>query len=158
MTKLTPSTTGWFRVEGLRGSLLSWVRGHIPPKDRFYQDQYWLVKNDHLFPLIRMSLFYKEIVDFSEFPQEVKDLVVKAQGTWQQEDQQFSPVKKLARSLDEDYRTLHLQPNAPPDIVEAVWRHVAKTHHPDKGGDSSTFVRYSEAYQRLRSMCDKRHT
>ncbi len=157
MTKVTPTQRGWFRVEGLRGSLLSWVKSHIPAKDRFYQDQSWLVKNDHLFPLIRMSLFYEEPVDLSALSTEVQDLVAQARSVWQREDQQFTPVKQVP-TLDTDYVTLHLQPGTPLDIVEAVWRHLAKTHHPDKGGDPSTFVRYSEAYQRLRSACDKRHS
>lgn len=36
------------------------------------------------------------------------------------------------RPLDESYRTLYLQPNAPDYVVEAVYRAIAKEEHPDR--------------------------
>lgn len=39
--------------------------------------------------------------------------------------------------------------------VKAAFRHLAKQHHPDKGGDTDTYMRVQEAYDRLR---DKKFT
>lgn len=44
------------------------------------------------------------------------------------------------------YEVLGLHPSATSDVVEAVYRALAKKHHPDKGGDKSTMARINEAH------------
>ncbi|NJL54363.1 J domain-containing protein [bacterium] len=53
-------------------------------------------------------------------------------------------------SVDEDpYAVLHLRPTAPPAIIKAAWRELAKILHPDAGGDPKEFVRVKAAYDKL---------
>jgi hypothetical protein len=47
------------------------------------------------------------------------------------------------------YRTLHLLPSAPDELVKHAYRVMCKLHHPDKGGMTSTMQRVNEAYGRL---------
>ena len=47
------------------------------------------------------------------------------------------------------YGTLGILPNAPEDVVKAVYRALAKKHHPDAGGDPDRFRAIAEAYEVL---------
>lgn len=44
------------------------------------------------------------------------------------------------------YRTLHLLPSAPPELVKAAYRVACKLHHPDAGGTTGEMQRVNEAY------------
>ena len=48
-----------------------------------------------------------------------------------------------------DWATIGLEPDATPDALKARWHELAKTNHPDHGGDTQTFVRMQAAYSRL---------
>jgi hypothetical protein len=48
----------------------------------------------------------------------------------------------------EAFAALHLLPSAPPDVVKAAFRALAKAMHPDVGGDTAAMVRVSLAYER----------
>ncbi len=47
------------------------------------------------------------------------------------------------------YKTLHLLPSAPPEVIKAVYKVLAMKHHPDHGGSEETMKRLNEAYGRL---------
>jgi DnaJ-class molecular chaperone len=47
------------------------------------------------------------------------------------------------------YRTLHLLPTAPDELVKHAYRVMCKIHHPDKGGMTREMQRVNEAYGRL---------
>jgi hypothetical protein len=55
-----------------------------------------------------------------------------------------------------DWAAFGLQPDASPDDVRARWRELAKTLHPDRGGDPAAFVRMNATYQRLVASPDVR--
>ena len=44
------------------------------------------------------------------------------------------------------YKTLLLQPNAPIDVIRSMYRFLAKTHHPDKGGNPEAMKNINIAY------------
>jgi len=48
-----------------------------------------------------------------------------------------------------DWAALGLEPNATPEMLKSRWHELAKTLHPDKGGDTQAFVRMQATYQRL---------
>jgi hypothetical protein len=48
-----------------------------------------------------------------------------------------------------DFQTLHLLASAPPELVDAAFRCLAKIYHPDKGGDAAAMRRLSEAHDAL---------
>lgn len=47
------------------------------------------------------------------------------------------------------YRTFHLLPSAPEELIKAVYRAMCKIHHPDAGGVVSEMQRVNVAYQRI---------
>lgn len=47
------------------------------------------------------------------------------------------------------YGVLHLQPTAPPELVKAAYRVMARTHHPDAGGSEEAMKRINAAYESL---------
>jgi len=47
------------------------------------------------------------------------------------------------------YVTLGVDKNATPDDIKKAYRRLASKHHPDKGGDTSTFQKIEEAYRIL---------
>lgn len=66
------------------------------------------------------------------------------------EVQQLMTSYTAVVTADEDpYAVLHLRPTAPPAIIRAVWRELAKTLHPDHGGDVEAFKRVKAAYDKL---------
>ena len=50
-------------------------------------------------------------------------------------------------NLVDAYRTLHLLPTAPADLVAAAYRILAKAHHPDRGGTTVDMQRINQAYE-----------
>ena len=44
------------------------------------------------------------------------------------------------------YRLLHVQPDAPAEVVKAAYRALMSLHHPDKGGDAEKAILVNEAY------------
>lgn len=51
--------------------------------------------------------------------------------------------------LSQAYEKLYLQPNAPRSIVDAVWKALARIHHPDVGGDAEAFKDIQAAYRKI---------
>lgn len=49
----------------------------------------------------------------------------------------------------EAFAVLHLLPTAPKVVIDAVYRVLAKTHHPDLGGDPAMMRRLTEAHETL---------
>jgi len=45
---------------------------------------------------------------------------------------------------------LHLRPTAPPELVDAAYRCLARLHHPDAGGDHDAMLRLNQALEVLR--------
>ncbi len=58
---------------------------------------------------------------------------------------------KLSAPIADPYAVLHLLPTAPPAIIKAAWRELAKLLHPDHGGNSEQFRRAKEAYEMILS-------
>jgi hypothetical protein len=61
-----------------------------------------------------------------------------------------TPSWGSSRGVGSDhYRALHLLPSAPPELVDAAYRTLAKRAHPDVGGDATTMRRLTEAHDAL---------
>lgn len=48
------------------------------------------------------------------------------------------------------WAVLHLRPTAPPELVDAAYRCLARLHHPDAGGDTVTMQRINGAVDVIR--------
>ena len=44
------------------------------------------------------------------------------------------------------YRLLHVQPDAPTEVIRAAYRALIAVHHPDAGGDADHAMLLSDAY------------
>jgi hypothetical protein len=44
---------------------------------------------------------------------------------------------------------LHLRPTAPPELVDAAYRCLARLHHPDRGGDHDAMLALNQAYDAI---------
>jgi hypothetical protein len=49
------------------------------------------------------------------------------------------------------WAALWLVPGAPPEVVAAAYRAMAKLHHPDHGGDNAAMQRVNAAYEEITS-------
>ncbi len=54
-----------------------------------------------------------------------------------------------AQSLASPFTTLHLLPSAPPEVVKAAYKALARVHHPDARGNSERMVAINLAYETL---------
>jgi hypothetical protein len=54
------------------------------------------------------------------------------------------------RAADPSFAELHLLPSAPPELVEAAYRMLARLNHPDVGGDAERMTALNLAYDELR--------
>lgn len=57
----------------------------------------------------------------------------------------------MSRDSPDHYRTLFVQPDAPPEVIKAAWRALmsARRVHPDLGGDHDAAVRLNTAFEVL---------
>ena len=53
---------------------------------------------------------------------------------------------------DDPWATLHLLPSAPPELVSAAHRCLAKLTHPDVGGDTALMQRINGAVESIREV------
>ncbi len=44
---------------------------------------------------------------------------------------------------------LHLRPSAPPELVDAAYRTLARLNHPDRGGDHDAMLALNQAYDAI---------
>ena len=65
-------------------------------------------------------------------------------------DGERRPEPSPIRANDQFYRDLHLLPSAPPAVVSAAYRALARLHHPDAGGDTSKMQTVNGAFEALR--------
>ena len=59
------------------------------------------------------------------------------------------PGEKEQLANEADYRILELTPKATPEEVRKAFNRLAKTYHPDMGGDPEIFQAMLAAYRRL---------
>jgi|688.fasta_scaffold02732_11 hypothetical protein len=77
-------------------------------------------------------------------------------GVWYVHEKYVDSIRQIDASAaasteqpSDPYAVLHLLPTAPPAIIKAAWRELAKILHPDHGGDSEAFMRAKTAYETL---------
>lgn len=58
-----------------------------------------------------------------------------------------SPSERTPRA---EYHILHLQPTAPPELVEAAYKCLSRLYHPDAGGDTEKMMQINEAISTIR--------
>jgi hypothetical protein len=61
----------------------------------------------------------------------------------------YEPYKNGNRTLTTAWQTLHIAEGAPPEVVRAAYRAMAKLHHPDTGGSEEKMKEINDAWQLL---------
>jgi hypothetical protein len=79
-----------------------------------------------------------------------KDILMNAFGDVDVSNHRPSPASPI-RQLDPVFAELHLLPSAPPYVVRAVYREMAKAHHPDRGGATVNMQRVNLAFEQLKA-------
>ncbi len=51
------------------------------------------------------------------------------------------------QSIASPFQTLYLLPNAPPEVVKAAYKALAKIHHPDARGNSEKMIEINRAFE-----------
>ena len=151
---------GWFEASGVTGKCLSFITQQIPAKERYYiqPKNKWIIRDSHLLTVARLGFLQDGYLHYEDLPMKIQTILQQVRETWDKEDAKYTNAFRPAPpsqsvSNVSAYATLHLQPDTPFDIVEAVWRHLARVHHPDKGGDAESFMRYHEAYKLIKEAC-----
>ena len=62
------------------------------------------------------------------------------------------PFDRGSGTRDDPYIVLHLRPTAPPELVNAAHKVLAKLNHPDAGGDTITMQRINSAVEQIREV------
>jgi len=82
-------------------------------------------------------------------------VVVNERLTWSNDDDDWDDDEPSTppplRKTDPSYATLHLLPSAPPELVDAAYRCLARLHHPDTGGSTTTMQRLNAAHGALKT-------
>jgi len=60
------------------------------------------------------------------------------------------PVSSSSGSPSSAHAVLCVGSNAPPEVVDAAYKALAKLHHPDRGGDVEKMKEINDAYRRLK--------
>ncbi len=51
------------------------------------------------------------------------------------------------QSIASPFQTLYLLPNAPPEVIKAAYKALAKIHHPDARGSSEKMIEINRAFE-----------
>lgn len=85
--------------------------------------------------------YYLDWKNFNETS--IEEINAMLEGIWQD---CYKPEQK-----QQAFKTLGLKPNASKQKVKLRYRELANKHHPDKGGNTETFMQIRQAYELLKS-------
>lgn len=165
MIKVELADQGWFRAHGLSGRVLNYVKQILNAKDRHFsaKEGCWFIKTEHLLTVVRLGILQEGHVSYADLPPGVQMVIAKAKEKWTVEDRPFAETYKqpetnqvltTASAETSPYNEMYLIDGTPLDIVTVVWRHLAKTHHPDHGGDANEFMRFARAYKEIKKRAN----
>jgi hypothetical protein len=106
--------------------------------------------------LITGGFFVQDWFDALRAHFDIEVEYVGAQQDRQRRHEQKWQPPRPQQSLATPYKTLHLLPDAPPEVVKAAYKALARIYHPDLRGDTAKMVEINRAYETLSQ--DRRHT
>ena len=68
------------------------------------------------------------------------------------EGSRTGPADRGRRASDDPWVILHLRPTAPPELVTAAHKCLAKLHHPDRGGEHDAMQMINHAVEQIREV------
>lgn len=155
---VTPGPGDFFRLERFPASLKGWIQYDVPQEYRYYDKGenigYWYIHRKHLISVIELAYKRSGHVDYSALDGYIQGEVARLKKGWNVNKQkntrgsQANPSHSMV--LQDAYSTLHILPSIPTSAISAVWHSLARTSHPDQGGDAETFRKYSDAYDLIK--------
>lgn len=115
------------------------LKREIPHRSRKWDSdsRHWLLKEDQIEVLTGLLAIHGLRYEYQDEPQE---------------DEEEAPApRQLPMSVKEAASTLFLLPTAPPFVIQAAYRALAKQAHPDAGGSTEQMQRINAAMEILRA-------
>ena len=134
----------FYRARGVGKALVEFLRFSVNPRFRYYEDGAWYVHTSQVLDLTQLAYTTTGSVDWSALPDDLQQRITVAATGWCR----VAAEKPIPPTLA--YTTLYLTPSAPDFVIQAVWRVLAKKHHPDLGGDPEKFKEFKDAYDKVK--------
>ena len=120
-----------------------YVIHNIPESKRYINNKDWYVHASELPYLLKRAKDTQiHTLDYSNIPEDIKhqiDFIL------------FGKKPRVQSNTVSPYTVLHLTSDAPGFIIEAVWKAIVRTSHPDVGGDPEYFIKCKEAYEQIKA-------
>lgn len=128
--KIIPDENNLYKIIGISREISDVIQYQIPQKFRVFDDT-WYVHEKWVPFLAKTAKRSRIAVDISACPEYIRSELVSGSD---------------ARDV------LFVTANAPPFVVDAVWKALAKRYHPDNTatGDPVLFRKYSDAYSKVK--------
>ena len=129
----------------------NYIQYTIPKVYRFFQKapMGWRVHKDFIVQTVQLGYGDSGHVDYSQLDEEIQMVIAQEKTNWKVKDN-TSKIIPAVKNKDLAYASLFLTPGAPEFILNAVWKALAREHHPDRGGDEETFKAFKEAYDLIK--------
>lgn len=151
--KVAPTSSSFYRLSNPPFVVVDWLRYGVPLEHRYYDkdedDGNWYIHEDYLISAIELA-YKRSWVDYSELSDYIQMQVAKEKENWRVSQKAKYIRPSSSTILRDAYTRLHLLPSAPSNVIHAAWHALAKVYHPDRGGDSEEFRKYSEAYETIK--------
>lgn len=128
------------------GALISYLATLKASNKVFIEDGTYYVHYSQLMPIAKLAWEKTGSVDYDQLPDAIKERIILVKDTWTKEAPKTSSLATKLK-MSTAYTTLYLVPDAPIDVVKAVYKYLAKLHHPDTGGDAAKFNEITEAFE-----------
>lgn len=142
--ELHSSSTDFFKVCRINSRVKKYLHRSIQSSKRYYEDGFWYVHTSEVVNLTRMGYAEFGHVDYRVLPDSLQMQIAAEKHQWRKGSTYTPHQNSLGKS--EALKIMYLQEGAPAFIIEAVWRALAKKHHPDRGGSNEEFTAYLKAY------------
>jgi len=141
----------FYRVRETNKALVEFLRYSVKQSLRYYEEGAWYIHVSQALSLSQLAYATQGQLNYAALPADIQMRIAEEKVYWRR----GSPTPEW-RALEgvskaQAYEQLYLTPDAPEEVVKAVWRTLAKMHHPDRGGDEETFKKLQEAYEKVTS-------
>ena len=118
----------------------------LPISDRSFsrKDGGWIILPKQLGKVVAFASTWSSHVDINQLPPHLK--FVASKFILGEQQTTSAPSKEKT-----PYDILFIKKNAPPEVIKAAYKALAKKYHPDNGdtGDATEFRKIQEAYNKI---------
>jgi len=151
--KVITGKGNFFKLFGAPTSVVQYLRYSVSQAYRYFETEdkpHWCVHRDYLIYAIQLGYSELGYVDYSDISADLQVEIAKSKSSWKVRND--LPDVNINLKYEECFASLFLTPNAPHEIVDAVWKAVVRKYHPDVGGDEDRFVQMKDAYEKIKGI------